>query len=128
LAPPRRAAARSRHRRQRRRALTNGATVKGAFLLPDASAILYRAAGALYAVPILRMDKATFLEAHRRAQRMVVISNAKQLGTGLMMYVQDYDEIYPSGDNINDKVNPYIKNDSLFQNFVYTYGGGPMQI
>jgi hypothetical protein len=102
--------------------LTNGANVNGALLLPDASAVLYRAGGALYAVPILRMDKATFLEARRRAQRMVVISNARQLGTGLMMYVQDYDEIYPSGDNINDKVGPYIKNTSLFQNFVYTFG------
>lgn len=101
-------------------------SVNGALLLPDASAILYRASGALYAVPILRMDKATFLEARRRAQRLVVISNARQLGTGLMMYTQDYDEVIPSGENINDKITPYVRNDSLFQNFTYTFGGGPM--
>ena len=104
------------------RLAANGANVNGALLLPGASAILYRAGGALYAVPVLRMDKATFLEARRRAQRMVLISNARQIGTGLMMYVQDYDEIYPSGENFNDKVGPYIKNDSVFQNFVYTFG------
>ena len=104
----------------------NGANVNGALLLPDARAVLYRAGGALYAVPILRIDRAAFLEAHRRAQRTVVISNAKQFGTGLMMYVQDYDEVLPSGDNINEKIDPYVKNDLLFQNFVYTFGGGPM--
>ncbi len=101
-------------------------SVNGALLLPDASAVLYRAGGVLYAVPILRMDKAVFLEARRRAQRITIISNAKQLGLGLMMYTQDYDEMYPSGEGINDKVNPYVKNESLFQNFVYTFGGGPM--
>lgn len=98
----------------------------GALLLPDASAVLYRAGGALYAVPILRLDKAAFLEARRQALRTVALSNARQLGVGIMMYTQDYDEVLPGGDSINDKITPYVKNDALFAGFVYTFAGGPL--
>lgn len=36
-----------------------------------------------------------FAQAREKARSVSCLSNAKQLGTGLMMYVQDYDETFP---------------------------------
>lgn len=37
-----------------------------------------------------------FAQAREKARQASCLSNQKQIGTGLMMYVQDYDETYPS--------------------------------
>src|SRR6202142_1298309 len=36
-----------------------------------------------------------FAQARESARKTVCLSNTKQLGLGIMMYVQDYDEVYP---------------------------------
>jgi prepilin-type N-terminal cleavage/methylation domain-containing protein len=36
-----------------------------------------------------------FAQARERARMSVCLSNTRQIGTGMMMYVQDYDETYP---------------------------------
>jgi prepilin-type N-terminal cleavage/methylation domain-containing protein/prepilin-type processing-associated H-X9-DG protein len=36
-----------------------------------------------------------FAQAREKARQTACLSNMKQIGTGLMMYVQDYDETYP---------------------------------
>src|SRR5206468_4341855 len=36
-----------------------------------------------------------FAQARERARMSVCLSNTRQIGTGLMMYVQDYDETFP---------------------------------
>src|SRR5205809_1542571 len=36
-----------------------------------------------------------FAQARESARKTACLSNCKQLGTGAMMYVQDYDEMYP---------------------------------
>ena len=38
-----------------------------------------------------------FAQARNKARGAASVSNCKQLGTAMMMYVQDYDETYPSG-------------------------------
>lgn len=38
-----------------------------------------------------------FAQAREKARQTACISNGKQIGTATMMYVQDYDETYPSG-------------------------------
>jgi prepilin-type N-terminal cleavage/methylation domain-containing protein/prepilin-type processing-associated H-X9-DG protein len=78
-----------------------------------------------------------FAQAREKARQTACLSNTKQLGTGLMMYLQDYDEAYPCNwfgvgstdpwryrDPANgtpnnryrwmDAVQPYIKNEGLF--------------
>lgn len=96
-------------------------------LLPRAEGILYRQQESLFFTPLLRIDKATWELARRAADQTVAISNAKQLGLGLMMYAQDYDEFFPPGDNVNEVVSPYIKNESIFKGFVYTFTGGNLK-
>lgn len=62
-----------------------------------------------------------FARAREQARKAVCLSNLNQIGLGLMMYVQDYDETYPIGRfsttpltwwyNVLD---PYIKNKQVF--------------
>jgi len=69
-----------------------------------------------------------FAQAREKARQTACLSNNKQIGTGLMMYVQDYDETYPcinrgliTGNTTayymmwTSQVYPYIKNTDVFQ-------------
>jgi prepilin-type N-terminal cleavage/methylation domain-containing protein/prepilin-type processing-associated H-X9-DG protein len=69
-----------------------------------------------------------FAKARAQARKIVGISNLKQLGTGTMMYVQDYDEVFPlynwglmsCNESGNDPNNPgphYSGNDAAFGNY-----------
>jgi len=59
-----------------------------------------------------------FARAREKARTASCQNNMKQLGTALMMYVQDYDEALPYGSttymnshvNVWDGMQPYIKN------------------
>jgi len=69
-----------------------------------------------------------FAQAREKARQSACLSNLKQIGTGLMMYVQDYDEAYPcnwygglwpttpDGKQYKwmDAVSPYVKNEQVF--------------
>ena len=70
-----------------------------------------------------------FAQARERARAASCLSNMKQIGTGLMMYVQDYDELYPAanvspvvpinggGSNVlpvDAQIGPYLKNDQIW--------------
>ena len=55
-----------------------------------------------------------FAQAREKARQISCLSNQKQIGLGIMSYLQDYDGTYPSGVNGDytqwyDVVNPYIK-------------------
>src|SRR5436305_1411609 len=39
-----------------------------------------------------------FAQAREKARQAMCLSNLKQIGNGFMMYVQDYDEIFPPTD------------------------------
>jgi prepilin-type N-terminal cleavage/methylation domain-containing protein/prepilin-type processing-associated H-X9-DG protein len=73
-----------------------------------------------------------FARARENARRASCLSNLKQIGLGMMMYVQDYDETYPSYANSSpveppegywygttvfwmNKVMPYVKSEQLFE-------------
>jgi prepilin-type N-terminal cleavage/methylation domain-containing protein/prepilin-type processing-associated H-X9-DG protein len=68
-----------------------------------------------------------FAQAREKARQTSCLSNEKQMGLGLMMYVQDYDETFPAAyyyNNDNSSANgythwsgaiqPYIKNLGIF--------------
>src|SRR5437763_9997687 len=67
-----------------------------------------------------------FAQARDRARASACISNERQIGTALMMYVQDYDEILPSPDHATDgpsslsdpkwmdRIYPFVKNEQLY--------------
>jgi prepilin-type N-terminal cleavage/methylation domain-containing protein/prepilin-type processing-associated H-X9-DG protein len=70
-----------------------------------------------------------FSRAREQARKTACLSNLKQVGTALMMYVQDWDETYPihqcwecgSGpfaydpnDTVQAKIYPYVKNPGVY--------------
>ena len=63
-----------------------------------------------------------FAQAREAARKASCQSNMKQLGTAIMMYTQDYDEVYPTGlqeswwDNTWYRITtPYVKNLQVFR-------------
>lgn len=50
-----------------------------------------------------------------KARSYSCLSNLKQQGLAVLQYSQDYDESLPSGGYWMDAVQPYIKNESVFQ-------------
>jgi prepilin-type N-terminal cleavage/methylation domain-containing protein/prepilin-type processing-associated H-X9-DG protein len=75
-----------------------------------------------------------FARAREKARQTSCLSNLKQIGLGVMMYAQDYDEKYNFAYTINPTVTwpnllmPYIKNADLFtcpsDNDPWSIGGG----
>ena len=69
-----------------------------------------------------------FAQAREKARQSGCLSNLKQIGTGIMMYTQDYDEAYPcnwygglwpttpDGKQYKwmDAIYPYVKNEQVF--------------
>jgi prepilin-type processing-associated H-X9-DG protein len=47
-------------------------------------------------------------------EHTVCISNLKKIGLGMMMYVQDYDEKYPQSRDWNQSLEPYLKDNLLY--------------
>jgi len=63
-----------------------------------------------------------FAQARAKARQISALSNIKQLGLGVLMYSQDYDELFPTGlqqswwDNTWYRVTaPYVKNVDIFR-------------
>jgi prepilin-type N-terminal cleavage/methylation domain-containing protein/prepilin-type processing-associated H-X9-DG protein len=60
-----------------------------------------------------------FAQAREKARMTGCLSNMKQIGTGLMMYVQDWDQTYPrirflGGDYVwRNAIEPYLKNQGI---------------
>jgi len=61
-----------------------------------------------------------FARARENARKAACQSNLKQIGLGVMMYAQDYDETYPiasltyTGGAIWQVLDPYVKNDQVW--------------
>ena len=92
-----------------------GADCDGGSLAPDASAVLYLSQGAAWVALLTRLPREQMLAQLRAAQRQEAVSKARQIATGLMMYVQDYDETYPpSGEAVITQIRPYVRDSDVF--------------
>lgn len=96
-------------------------------LSPAGDAVLYADDRGAWVVRPLSLPKEMFFQARAAAERSRLLSHGKQLGLALMMYAQDNEERFP-GENeaVNQLLSPYMKNEALFEGFVYTFGGGPL--
>ena len=58
-----------------------------------------------------------FAQAREKARQIACLTHAKQIGTATMMYVQDYDEMYPSSHwgIYFVLIQPYTKNEQLWR-------------
>ena len=61
-------------------------------------------------------NPAMLVSVRAQAAQVTCISNQKQIALGILMYVQDYDEMYPPKKAVYEKVtSPYIKNMDVFR-------------
>jgi prepilin-type N-terminal cleavage/methylation domain-containing protein/prepilin-type processing-associated H-X9-DG protein len=81
-----------------------------------------------------------FSQAREKARQTMCLSNTKQIGTGVAMYTQDYDETFPFSDNFaivipnspvqggyqywGDAIAPYVKNGGQSTHNIYKGGTG----
>jgi prepilin-type processing-associated H-X9-DG protein len=60
------------------------------------------------------------------ASKAVAISDAKQVALAALMYAADYDDVLPA--NLGGELlEPYLKNGSIFDGFVFVFGGGDLK-
>src|SRR5439155_19656576 len=67
-----------------------------------------------------------FAQVREKGRQTACLSNVRQMAAGLMMYVQDYDEIFPPVVSVNpgetyyyqmswmNRMQPYVRNIALF--------------
>ncbi len=104
-----------------------GGDVSWAEVSPAKNAVAYITQGVAMIRPLVQVPKELYLQALRAAQRTKTMSNAKQLATALIMYALDWDDKLPSNkEDVNILIEPYLKNKSFFDGFVYSFGGGAM--
>ncbi len=90
---------------------------------PRGHAVVYLSQGVAWVTPLAYKPR----EAFTQALRAITYANAKQAMTAVLMYCQDYDEIYPSAsDRLGDAISPYLKNADIVDGLNYTYKGGPL--
>jgi prepilin-type N-terminal cleavage/methylation domain-containing protein/prepilin-type processing-associated H-X9-DG protein len=65
-----------------------------------------------------------FAQAREAARKTACLSNLKQLGLGIMMYVQDYDEVFPSVTRGTGPNGGYGATDSWSGSSIFVWGYG----
>lgn len=76
--------------------------------------IITSSIGLLFSVLILpAILFPVFSQARVSAKRTLCLSNEKKLGLGLMMYIQDYDEVSPPAARWADVIRPYTKDTTM---------------
>lgn len=85
---------------------------------PQGDAILYAAHGAAFFREIRRINAQQLRDALNRADRERYLQQAKRIAVATMMYVQDYDEMFPpnfGNEGVAEVLTPYLKDRSAFE-------------
>lgn len=94
-------------------------------LASNLGSVYYISRGVAYVRDIAKLPKKVYEDAMIAAERAKLLSQVKQVGTSLLMYAADYDDILPSANGFNASlIDPYLRNQELTSGFVYTFAGG----
>jgi hypothetical protein len=93
---------------------------------PDGSTISYRSHGSSWVADVKLVPIDEFKAMIAKVMRSIAISNARQLGLAAIMWAEDHDETLPGPGDINAQLLPYLQTNALFDQFTYTYPGGPL--
>lgn len=96
----------------------------GAKLASGERFVAYAVNGAVFVRQIVEITLQQFEEMVLQSERMILMSNAKQVGLAAMMYMNDNDDNLPSDLDPRRDLLPYLRNESLLADFVWTFPGG----
>lgn len=102
------------------------ADVTGAEVSPGGHSVVFVTQGAGMVRPIAGVPLDLFAKARDAALRTEALSRAKQVGIAFLMYAADNDDALPGKQGWENRIEPYLKNRSLFENFTFTYEGGSL--
>jgi hypothetical protein len=98
----------------------------GAQLPPGERYVAYVVEGALFTRQIVELSLDQYRQMKESASKAVAISDAKQVALAALMYAADYDDVLPA--NLGGELlEPYLKNGSIFDGFVFVFGGGDLK-
>lgn len=70
--------------------------------------------GCFFCILLAAVLVPVFAQARKAAHTTKSLSNVKQIGTGMLMYAADYNDVFPKADNWQTGVMPYLKDPELF--------------
>lgn len=93
------------------------------FLLPDLSAVISLNDGLLTKRSLIKVPKAEFLKSGEEFEKSELLSRVKQIGTGISLYVSDYDDEWPVTSGFGDIIDPYLKDRNITEGFEFLRPG-----
>ncbi len=100
-----------------------GAGADSVDISPKEDAVMVLREGSLSVQDVLRVDRALMEKRTGPESKEALMSRAKQVGTGLIMYASDNDDELPPADGMKERIMPYIRDESVLDGFIYTYSG-----
>lgn len=96
-------------------------------LSPAKDAVYYTTKGVGMIRPLVKIPKELALKALEAAERARILSDAKQAALAFIMLGADSDDVLPgNGTDWMGMLAPYLRNNSILEGFVYSFGGGNM--
>ncbi|MCW5941569.1 MAG: hypothetical protein KIS66_05015 [Fimbriimonadaceae bacterium] len=94
---------------------------------PTGRHVAYTHKGIAMVRELVEVPRSVYEQARNAAARVEALSKGKQCALALLMFAADNGDKLPSNkDDWAKAIEPYLKNASLLEGFVYTYGGGFM--
>jgi len=101
------------------------AFVENVEVSPDGQRVAYTHHGMTLVRDLIEIQRAMFEQMRDAARRTAAMSNAKQVALAAMLFASDNDDRLPSNkEDIQKLLLPYLRNQSIFDGFVYTFAGG----
>lgn len=91
---------------------------------PQDDYFVYLDSGSLLLREIQSIDLKKAMKAADEAARQLLLSQVKQVGTALIIFGADNDDLLPKPEDWENQVKPYLRDASLLKNFNYTFKGG----
>lgn len=92
-------------------------------LSPDGKYAMYQSQGNLFARPIRHISPEEYEKMLEAAEKMELMSRAKQIGTAAQIYASDNKDHFPPKSSFSDSIMPYLRSAEMMQGFVYEMDG-----
>jgi hypothetical protein len=106
--------------------LTAGKQIGSASLAPSNTGVAFTRNGDLFVCPMLKIDKDDLAKYLALKGERETTDRAKSVAIAMAMYAADSDDLFPLGGDPSEAVNPYLKDPSILNGFVYTFAGGEL--